>query len=73
MTFNLFLLICAWILVFALLVVIIVKFSGSLINNLPTIHKKLFNLKMLFLKKKIQHYFYTYEKFKETVNINGRK
>ena len=45
----------------------------SLINKLPSFHKKLFNIKMFFLRKKLQHYFYSYEQFKEEIIIFGKK
>ena len=40
---------------------------------MPSFYKKLFNIKVFFLRKKLQQNFYTYEQFKEKIVIFGKE
>ena len=73
MTFNSILIIFFGTLILLIFLFGITKLTISLINNLPSFYKKLFNIKTFFLRKKLQIYFYTYEQFKEKVIIFGKE
>ena len=65
MTLNSILIIFFGTLILLIFLFGIAKLTISLINNLPSFYKKLFNIKTFFLRKKLQIFFYTYEQFKE--------
>jgi len=73
MTLNSILIIFFGTLIILIFLFGIVKLTISLINNLPFFHKKLFNIKIFFLRKKFQQYFYAYEQFKEEIIIFGKE
>ena len=51
----------------------VIQLTLSLINNLQFIHKKLFNIKIFFLRKKLQKYFYIFEQYKQKIIIFGKE
>ena len=73
MTLNSILIIFFGTLIILIFLFGIAKLTLLLINNLPFFHKKLFNIKIFFLRKKLQQYFYTYEQFKEKIVIFGKE
>ena len=51
----------------------IIYLGNYFLNNTDTIKKNLFNFKMKFKRKKLQMFFYDFEKYQNIINIYGKK
>jgi len=61
------------ILILLLSLIVLIYIINFLINNISFILKNLFNFKMTFKRKKLQMFFYNYEKYKNIINVHGKK